>query len=99
MNNGNTTLNSVMVTVHFYDANCQLVFDSLCCCTNPTNIDPRHTATFDSFAMANEISGEPVSYRLSYDWSQYGKAKFRQVEVELRQSHNDEGTRHLFQLP
>jgi hypothetical protein len=68
-NNGNTTLNSVMVTVHFYGANGQLVADSLCCYTSPINIDAGHTATFDSFAMANEISGEPVSYRLSYDWS------------------------------
>jgi hypothetical protein len=68
-NNCNTTLNSVMVTIHFYGANGQLVADSLCCFTTPINIDPSHTATFDSFAMANEISGEPVSYRLSYDWS------------------------------
>jgi len=58
-----------MVTVHFYDANCQLVADSLCSFTTPINIDPGHTATFDSFATANEISGEPASYRLSYDWS------------------------------
>jgi len=49
-------------------------FDGICkvistepCYTTPINIDPGHTATFDSFAMANKISGEPVSYRLSYD--------------------------------
>ncbi|MBV9177403.1 MAG: hypothetical protein JO327_13850 [Nitrososphaeraceae archaeon] len=68
-NNSNTILNSVMVTVHFYGANGQLVADSLCSYTNPTNTDPGHTATFGSFAMANKISGESVSYRLSYDWS------------------------------
>ena len=61
-NNGNTTLNSVMVTVHFCGANGKIVADSLCCFTNPINIDPGHKAIFDSFAMANEISCEPVTY-------------------------------------
>jgi hypothetical protein len=68
-NIGKSILNFVKVTVHFYDAKGQLIADSSCCYTDPTNIDPGHTSTFDSFAMANEISGEPVSYRLSYDWS------------------------------
>jgi len=68
-NEGNDTLTSVQVTVHFYDASGNLVADSTCCYTTPTNIDPGHTATFDSFVMSNEISGTPVSYRLSYDWS------------------------------
>jgi len=62
-------LNFVKVTVHFYDAKGQVIADSSCCYTDPTNIDPGHTSTFDSFAVANEISGEPVSYRLSYDWN------------------------------
>ena len=39
-----------MVTVHYYGANGKLVADSLCCFTTPINIDPGHTATFDSFA-------------------------------------------------
>jgi hypothetical protein len=60
-NNGNTTLNSVMVTVHFCGAKGQLVDDSSCCYTTPINIDPGHTATVDNFAMANKISDEPVS--------------------------------------
>ena len=66
-------------TVGFETSGCDMLYqhtllaDSSCCFTNPTNIDPGHTATFDSFAMPNEISGEPVSYRPSYDWSQYEK--------------------------
>jgi hypothetical protein len=69
MNKGNDTLNSVLVTVHFYDSSGNLVADTACCYTTPTDRDPGHTATFDSFAMSNQISGKPVSFRLSYDWS------------------------------
>lgn len=68
-NEGSDTLQFVQVTVHFYDAIGNLVADSTCCYTTPTDIDPGHTATFDSFAMSNQISGKPVSYRLSYDWN------------------------------
>jgi hypothetical protein len=69
-NIGKSILNFVKVTVHFYDAKGQLIADSSCCYTDPTNIDPGHTSTFDSFVMASEISGsKPVSYRLSFDWS------------------------------
>lgn len=68
-NEGNDTLNSVQVTVHFYDASGNLVAASTCCYTTPTNIDPGHTGTFDSFVMSNEINGTPVAYRLSFDWS------------------------------
>ncbi len=68
-NEGNDTISSVLVTVHFYDASGNLVADSTCCYTTPSDIDAGHTATFDSFVMSNEISGTPVSYRLSYDWS------------------------------
>ena len=41
--------------------------DSSCCYTDPINIDPGHTSTFDSFDMASDISGRPVSYRLSFE--------------------------------
>ena len=67
--NCNTTLNSVMVIVHFDGVNGQLVADSLCRYINPRNMDRSYTSTFDNFAMANEISGEPISYRLSFDLS------------------------------
>jgi hypothetical protein len=69
INKENDTLNSVLVTVHFYNGSGNLVADTTCCYTTPTDIDPGHTATFDSFAMSNQISGKPVSFRLSYDWS------------------------------
>jgi hypothetical protein len=68
-NKGNDTLNSVQVTVHFYDASGNLIADSTCCFTTPLNIDPGHTSTFDSFVTSDQISGKPASYRLSYDWS------------------------------
>ena len=68
-NEGNDTINSVLVTVHFYDASGNFVADSTCCYTTPSDIDPGHTSTFDSFVMSKEINGTPVSYRLSYDWS------------------------------
>lgn len=68
-NKGNDTLSTVLVTVHFYDARGNLVADSTCCYTTPTDIAPSHTATFDSFVMSNQISGTPANYRLSYDWS------------------------------
>jgi hypothetical protein len=68
-NEGNSTLQNVMVTVHLYDANNGLVGVSTCCYTTPINIDPGHIATFDSFVQKSDYSGTPWSFRLSYDWS------------------------------
>jgi hypothetical protein len=68
-NTGNDTLSFVQVTVHLYDAGNQLIGDSTCCYTTPTNIDAGHTSTFDSFVTSDHINGTPVSFRLSYDWS------------------------------
>jgi hypothetical protein len=67
-NLGEEALQYVKVTGHFYDSNNQTIGVTSCCYTDPTDIEPRHTATFDSFAQKNEISGKPESYRLSYDW-------------------------------
>ena len=60
-NNGNSTIQNVMVTAHFYDANNGLVGVSTCCYTTPINIDPGHTATFDSFVQKSDYTGTPVS--------------------------------------
>jgi hypothetical protein len=68
-NNGNSTIQNVMVTAHFYDANNGLIGVSTCCYTTPINIDPGHTATFDSFVQKSDYTGTPASFRLSYDWS------------------------------
>jgi len=68
-NNGNSTVQNVMVTAHFYDANNGLVGVSTCCYTTPINIDPGHAATFDSFVQKSDYTGTPASFRLSYDWS------------------------------
>lgn len=67
-NTGKDTLQFVRVTVHFYDSSGELVGDSSCCYTTPNSIDPNHTATFDSFAMKDEITATPSSFKLSYDW-------------------------------
>ena len=48
-NNGNSTIQNVTVTAHFFDANNGLVGVSTCCYTTPISIEPGHTATFDSF--------------------------------------------------
>jgi hypothetical protein len=68
-NTGNDTLSLVQVTVHLYDASNQLLGDSTCCYTTPTNIDAGHTSTFDSFVTSDHINGTPASFRLSFDWS------------------------------
>ena len=68
-NNGNSTIQNVMVTAHFYDANNGLVGVSTCCYTTPISIEPGHTATFDSFVQKSDYSGTPASFRLPYDWS------------------------------
>lgn len=67
-NIGNDTLQFVKVTAHFYDANNQPVGATSCCYADPTDIEPGHTSTFDSFAMKGDLSATPSSYRLSFDW-------------------------------
>jgi hypothetical protein len=61
-------LSLVMVTAHFYDENNQTVGVTTCCYANPTDIDPNHTSTFDSFAMKDDMSGTPKTFKLSFDW-------------------------------
>lgn len=39
-----------------------------CCYADPSDIEPGHTSTFDSFAQKDEISGTPSSYKISFDW-------------------------------
>jgi hypothetical protein len=53
-NNGNSPIHNVMVTVHLYDGNSGLVGISTCCYTVPININPGHTATFDSFVISDQ---------------------------------------------
>jgi hypothetical protein len=65
---GNDTLQFVKVTAHLSDANNQTVGVTTCCYASPHDIEPGHTATFNSFVRSNEISGTPSSYRLSFDW-------------------------------
>jgi hypothetical protein len=67
-NIGNQTLNSVNVTAHLYDAAGNPVGNAISF-TSPSNIDPGHTATFDSLATSDQTNGNPVSFRLTFDWS------------------------------
>jgi hypothetical protein len=61
------TLESVKVTAHFYDNDGNPI-GVTSCYAQPDSIEPSHTATFDSFADKNELSGKPSSFRLSFDW-------------------------------
>jgi hypothetical protein len=67
-NLGDTVLTFVQVTAHFYDSNNETVGITTCCYANPSDIEPGHTSTFDSFAMKEDMSGTPKSFRLSFDW-------------------------------
>jgi hypothetical protein len=65
----NKTLEDVMVTGHFFDDKNQTVGVTECCYTNPTDIQPGHTATFDSFVSEEDITGTPTSFKLSFNWT------------------------------
>ena len=38
------------------------------CYTSPSDIEPGHTATFDSFFNAHDMSGKPTPFKLSFEW-------------------------------
>jgi hypothetical protein len=66
-NLGDTALTLVQVTAHFYDDNNQTVGITTCI-ADPSDIEPGHTSTFHTFAMKDQVSGTPKSFRLSFDW-------------------------------
>ena len=68
-NIGDDTLQFVKIKAHFYDGGNQTVGATSCCYADPTEIEPGHTSTFDSFVMKDGLSGKPDSdYRLSFNW-------------------------------
>lgn len=67
-NLSNDTLTYVQVVGHFYDTNNQTIGVTSCCYTTPTDIDPGHTATFDSFVGEEDMAGKPTSFKLSFEW-------------------------------
>lgn len=69
-NVGSTNLELVRVTALLYDNDNKTVGVTSCCYTDPRTIEPGRTASFDSFAQEEEVSGTPTSFRLSFDWSQ-----------------------------
>src|SRR5688572_7430162 len=60
-NVGNTDLEFVRVTGLLYDNDNKTVGVTSCCYTEPSTIEAGRTATFDSFAQEDEISGNPTS--------------------------------------
>jgi hypothetical protein len=58
----------VKVTAYFYADDNQTAGITSCCYASPIEIEPGHTATFDSFAMEDDMAAKPTSYRLSFDW-------------------------------
>lgn len=71
-NVGQQTLQSVKVTAHFFDADNNTVGVTTCCYADPSDIEPDHTSSFDSFSTLEEMAGDPKYYRLSFDWQNNG---------------------------
>lgn len=71
-NVGQQTLQSVDVTAHFFDADNNTVGVTTCCYADPSDIEPAHTSSFDSFSSSEQMLGEPKYYRLSFDWQNSG---------------------------
>jgi|SRR5687768_15094128 hypothetical protein len=69
-NLGSADLESVRVTALLYDNDNKTVGVTSCCYTDPSDVEAGRTASFDSFAQEEEVSGTPTSFRLSFDWSQ-----------------------------
>lgn len=67
-NLGPETLQFVRVTGHFVDDKNQTVGVTSCCYAEPTDIEPGHTATFDSFVQKDDVSATPKAFRLAFDW-------------------------------
>ncbi|MDN5868961.1 MAG: FxLYD domain-containing protein [Candidatus Nitrosocosmicus sp.] len=67
-NVGQDTLRSVDVTAHFFDENNKTVGVTTCCYAEPSDMEPGHTSSFDSFSTAEQIVDEPKYFRLSFDW-------------------------------
>lgn len=68
-NIGPDTLTYVKVTAHFYDKNNNPIGVTTCCYADPSNIEPGHTSSFDSFVSADDMNGNPKFFRLSFDWN------------------------------
>jgi hypothetical protein len=67
-NLGHNALRLVRVTAHFYDYNNQAVGITTTCYADPSDIEPGHISTFDTYTMEDQLSGTPKSFRLSFDW-------------------------------
>jgi hypothetical protein len=67
-NLSDTVLQLVQVNVHFYDINNQSVGTSKGCYADPINIKSGQISTFEYYALADEMSRTPKSFRLSFDW-------------------------------
>lgn len=68
-NIGSHTLEYVKVTAHFYDKNNSPIGITTCCYAEPSDIEPGHTSSFDSFVAEGDMDGTPKYFRLSFDWN------------------------------
>jgi parallel beta-helix repeat protein len=67
-NIGENTLGTVKVTAQFFDQDNKTIGITTCCNASPSDIEPGHTSSFDSFASTNDMVGIPKYYKMSFDW-------------------------------
>ncbi len=67
-NIGENTLGAVKVTAQFLDENNKTIGITTCCNASPSDMEPGHTSSFDSFASINDMVGIPKYYKMSFDW-------------------------------
>ncbi len=61
-------MGAVKVTAQFFDENNKTIGITTCCNASPSDMEPGHTSSFDSFASINDMVGIPKYYKMSFDW-------------------------------
>lgn len=84
-NIGENTLGAVKVTAQFFDENNKTIGITTCCNASPSDMEPGHTSSFDSFASINDMVGIPKYYKMSFDWKEE-----KSVRNELENNGNNE---------
>ena len=62
-NIGENTLGAVKVTAQFFDKDNKTIGTTTCCNANPLDMEPNHTASFDSFTSTSGMTGIPNYYK------------------------------------
>ncbi len=84
-NIGENTLGAVKVTAQFFDKDNKTIGITMCCNASPSDMEPGHTSSFDSFASINDMVGIPKYYKMSFDWRDE-----KSVRNELENNGNNE---------